>query len=69
VVVARRRTPVAARLRAIYGDVSRVDAFVDMMAEPHVGGSELGALQSATWRRQFEALRDGDRSSTATTRC
>jgi hypothetical protein len=32
-----------------------------MVAEPHVEGSELGELQRAIWKRQFEALRDGDR--------
>jgi hypothetical protein len=63
VVVARRRTPLSARLRAIYGPrgVDRVDAFVGMVSEPHAPGSELGELQLAMWRRQFQALRDGDR--------
>ena len=32
-----------------------------MVAEPHVRGSDLGALQQAIWRRQFVATRDGDR--------
>ena len=32
-----------------------------MVSEPEVHGSELGPLQYALWRRQFEALRDGDR--------
>jgi hypothetical protein len=56
-----RRTPLAARLKALYGDVDRLDAFVGMLAEPHVSGSDLGELQRAIWTRQFEALRDGDR--------
>jgi hypothetical protein len=56
-----RRTPLAARLRAIYGDVRNVDAFVGMSAERHVAGAEFGELQLATWKRQFEALRAGDR--------
>jgi Animal haem peroxidase len=56
-----RRTPTAARLKAIYGDVSTMDVFVGMVAEPRVPGSELGELQLAIWKRQFEALRDGDR--------
>lgn len=56
-----RRTPTAARLRAIYGDVSTMDAFVGMLAEPRVPGSELGELQQAIWQRQFADLRDGDR--------
>jgi hypothetical protein len=61
VVQAPRRTTLAARLRAIYGSVDRVDAFVGMVAEPHVRGSELGELQLAIWTDQFERLRDGDR--------
>jgi hypothetical protein len=56
-----RRTPLAARLRAIYGSVGDVDAFTGMLAEPHVSGSEFGELQKAIWTRQFLALRDGDR--------
>jgi hypothetical protein len=56
-----RRTALAARLRAVYGDVDRLDAFVGMIAEPHLPGSDLGPLQHAIWKKQFEALRDGDR--------
>ncbi|MCW3015715.1 MAG: Peroxidase, partial [Solirubrobacterales bacterium] len=56
-----RRTTTAARLRAIYHDVGRVDAFVGMSAERHVPGAEFGELQLAIWTRQFEALRSGDR--------
>jgi hypothetical protein len=57
----KRRTPVAARLRATYGNVNNVDAFVGMMSEPHLPGAEFGELQLAIWARQFQALRDGDR--------
>jgi hypothetical protein len=32
-----------------------------MLSEPHIAGSELGELQHAIWKRQFTALRDGDR--------
>jgi hypothetical protein len=60
-VYATRRTTLAARLKAIYGSVSNLDPLVGMMSEPHLPGSELGELQSALWRKQFEALRDGDR--------
>jgi hypothetical protein len=60
-IVGIRRTTLAARLGAIYGDVDKLDAFVGMLAERHVGGSEFGELQRAIWRRQFEALRAGDR--------
>lgn len=60
-VRAVRRSTLAARLRALYGSPDRMDAFVGMMAERHLRGSELGPLQAAMWQRQFTALRDGDR--------
>ncbi|MGB2567050.1 peroxidase family protein [Micromonospora citrea] len=60
-VRAERRTPLAARLKAVYGSVDRLDAFVGMMAEPNLPGKEFGELQLAIWRKQFTALRDGDR--------
>jgi hypothetical protein len=56
-----RRTPLAARLKGIYGDVDKVDAFIGMICEPHLPGCELGELQAAIWRREFTTLRDGDR--------
>jgi hypothetical protein len=56
-----RRTTVAARLKATYADPNSVDGFVGMMAERHLPGTEFGELQTAIWRRQFQALRDGDR--------
>lgn len=56
-----KRCTVAARLKTIYGSVSNLDAFVGMMAEKHVAGSELGELQREIWRDQFGAARDGDR--------
>jgi hypothetical protein len=31
------------------------------LSEKHLIGSELGPLQNAIWKKQFEALRDGDR--------
>jgi hypothetical protein len=60
-VTGLRRTTLANRLKALYGSVDSVDAFVGMLAEPHVEGTELGELQGAIWKKQFEALRDGDR--------
>ena len=51
----------AARLKAIYGSVENMDPYVGMISEPHVAGTEFGELQLALWRKQFEALRDGDR--------
>ena len=56
-----RRTTLASRLRAIYGSVDKVDAFVGMVAEKHIAGTEFGPLQLAIWKKQFQALRDGDR--------
>ena len=58
-----RRATMASRLKGIYGagNVDKVDAFVGMLCEPHVNGTELGPLQLAIWTKQFEALRDGDR--------
>jgi hypothetical protein len=56
-----RRSPLAARLRALYGTPDAVDAFTGMVSEPHLPGAELGELQMAVWRKQFTALRDGDR--------
>ena len=56
-----RRTTLAARLEAIYGNVSQVDAFVGMVSEKHVRGTEFGPLQLAMWKDQFTRLRDGDR--------
>jgi hypothetical protein len=62
-VSAVRRSTLAARLRGVYGrgNVNKVDAFVGMLSEPHVKGTEFGELQLAMWERQFRALRDGDR--------
>ena len=56
-----RRSTLASRLKAIYGNVNNVDAFVGMASEPHVSGTEFGELQLALWTKQFTALRDGDR--------
>jgi hypothetical protein len=60
-VVGIRRTTLAARLKAIYGTVGKLDAFVGMLSEQHVPGTEFGQLQLAMWKKQFEAVRDGDR--------
>src|SRR5205814_2218500 len=56
-----RRTPLAARLKAVYGSVDKVDAFVGMVADKHVPGTEFGTRQLAVWQKQFRALRDGAR--------
>ena len=41
--------------------VAAAPAFVGMVAEKHVAGTEFGPLQRAIWKKQFEALRNGDR--------
>ena len=51
----------AARLKAVYGTVDRLDAFVGMVSERHLKHTEFGELQLAIWTKQFTALRDGDR--------
>jgi hypothetical protein len=56
-----RRTTLAARLKAVYGSVDRVDAFVGLISEAHVPGTEMGETQLAIWTREFTQLRDGDR--------
>lgn len=55
-----RRTTLAARLKALYGSVDRLDAYMGMLAEKHAG-PEFGELQRAMWSREFRRLRDGDR--------
>ena len=56
-----RRSTLAARLKGIYGSVDKVDAFVGMVSERHIPGTEFGPLQLAMWQDQFTRLRDGDR--------
>ncbi|HEX5897919.1 MAG TPA: peroxidase family protein [Solirubrobacteraceae bacterium] len=60
-VEGRRATSLASRLKAVYGRQSAVDAFTGMVSEPHPAGSEMGSLQQAMWKKQFESSRDGDR--------
>ena len=61
-----RASTLAARLKCLYGQVGAVDAFVGMVSEKHIHGTEFGPLQLAMWRAQFTALRDGDRFFYAT---
>lgn len=56
-----RASTLAARLQAVYGSVDNVDAFVGMVAEPHLPSADFGELQLAIWTREFTNLRDGDR--------
>lgn len=57
-----KRATVAAKLRAVYGgNINNIDAFTGVVAEQHVPGADMGELQLAIWKREFERLRDGDR--------
>ena len=56
-----RGSTLAARLKCLYPNVDAVDGFVGMVSERHVPHTEFGPLQLAIWKRQFAALRDGDR--------
>lgn len=52
----------AAALAAVYdNDVSKIDAWVGMLAEDHVAGASVGRLLKAEIESQFVRLRDGDR--------
>ncbi len=52
---------VQAALRATYGNVNNIDAWVGGLAEQHLPGSSLGPLFSRIIANQFSRLRDGDR--------
>ncbi|WP_370942840.1 peroxidase family protein [Amycolatopsis sp. cg5] len=56
-----RRTTLASRLKALYGDLGALEAVPGLMSEKPLPGSEFGELQCAIWKKQFEAMRDGDR--------
>lgn len=49
------------RLALIYASVDDVDLWVGALSEDAVRGGHVGALIRAALKRQFEALRDGDR--------
>jgi hypothetical protein len=52
---------IRARLEATYETVDAVDVWVGGLSEDAVPGAMLGELFHTVLRRQFEALRDGDR--------
>jgi hypothetical protein len=52
---------VHALLAAVYGATNEIDMWVGGVAEDPVNGGHVGELISIILRRQFEALRDGDR--------
>jgi hypothetical protein len=49
------------KLRALYGSVNNIDAWVGALAEDHVAGSSTGPLIRRVLADQFQRLRDGDR--------
>ena len=51
----------AATLKALYGTVDDIDAWVGILAERHAPGSSLGPTAIAAITAQFTRLRDGDR--------
>ena len=53
-------TDIAARLRAAYGDVDKIDLWVGGLAEDSVGGGIMGETFRAVMVEQFTRLRDGD---------
>ncbi|MCP3905933.1 MAG: peroxiredoxin [Planctomycetes bacterium] len=48
-------------LAAVYPDVDEIDAWVGMLAEPHVPGALVGETLRVVLADQFRRLRDGDR--------
>jgi len=48
-------------LEDVFGSIDNVDAWVGMLAEPHIEGSLFGNLVTTIMERQFQALREGDR--------
>ena len=52
---------IRARLERAYSDVESIDLWVGALAEDPLPGSHVGELNHWVIRRQFEALRDGDR--------
>lgn len=49
------------RLQQVYGTVDDIDLWVGIIAEDHRPGALIGELGYRILKRQFEALRDGDR--------
>lgn len=56
-----RNRAVATKLRLVYGNVHRVDAWIGGIAEDHMAGASLGPLFYRIWKREFKRLRNGDR--------
>jgi len=51
----------AQEMANVYGSVDNIDAWVGMLAEPHLENGLFGNLVTTILEIQFQALRDGDR--------
>ena len=51
----------ALAMEQVFGGIDNVDAWVGMLAEPHVEDGLFGNLVTLIMERQFQALREGDR--------
>lgn len=49
------------KFATVYGDVSKIDPWVGMLAEEHLEGSLFGSTVMTIIEQQFMGLRDGDR--------
>ena len=49
------------KLYEVYGDINKIDAWIGFLAEDHLPGSLFGDLGLKVMKKQFSALRDGDR--------
>lgn len=49
------------RLSRAYGDVTKVEAWIGLMAEDHVAGSSMGPTLLAIWIEEFSRFRAADR--------
>lgn len=51
----------ASLMASVFGDIDNVDAWVGMLAEPHLEGGLFGNMVTTLMELQFQALREGDR--------
>lgn len=56
-----RKPELQAALQSTYGSVDNIDLWVGLLAEDHLPGASVGALEQRILVNQFRRLRDGDR--------
>lgn len=49
------------KMKEVFGSIDNVDAWVGMLAEPHIKDGLFGNLVTTIMEKQFQALREGDR--------